>query len=284
MIRKLLVPVRGDGMGEAVISHAVSVAKRHKAHIVVAHCRASVDDLMPYNVGLPPFARATIVDQARKFADEQETEFREELHRIAATHDLEETQEVVSDAASIEFVEERARMADLIKHNGRLADLIVVAQPDRDRNIGTSSLKAGLFQTGRPVLMCPPNSNASPHLGSRLAIAWNGSLEASRAVASTLDLAAAAETVTILAGGKGEPHGASAEELLGYYRLRGIEADIHRFEDRNPGEALLTETSSVGADLLIMGAYGHSHEREMLFGGNTQAVVDKAKLPVVLVH
>lgn len=284
MIRKLLVPVRGDGMGEAVISHAAALAKRHKAHIVVAHCRASIDELMPYNAALPAFARATIVEQARELADQQESEFREELHRLAAALGLVETEEVVADAASVEFVEEHGRMADLIKHNGRLADLVVVAQPNRDRNIGTNSLKAGLFQTGRPVLMCPPGSDASPSLGSHLAVAWNGSLEASRAVATTLDLASVADAVTILAGGKGEPHGASAEELVDYYRLRGIEAGIHRFDNQNPGEALLAKTVEVGADLLVMGAYGHSHEREMLFGGNTQAVVDKAEIPVVMVH
>ena len=100
----------------------------------------------------------------------------------------------------------------------------------------------------------------------------------------TLDLATAAKSVTILSGGKGEPQGAPPEELVEYYRLRGITADIHRFETRKPAEALLRITSELGADLLIMGAYGQNHERETLFGGNTQVVVDKAEIPVVLVH
>ena len=157
-----------------------------------------------------------------------------------------------------------------------LADLIVVAKPDRDRNLGINSLKSGLFSTGRPVLMCPAQGEAATDLGARIAIGWNGSTEAARAVALTLDLVAAADEVTILTGGKGEPHGATAEELVDYYRMRGVEAQIRRFEARNAGAALLQQTAEAGANLLVMGAYGHSHERETLFGGNTQTIVDTA--------
>jgi len=115
-------------------------------------------------------------------------------------------------------------------------------------------------------------------------VGWNGSLEAARAVASTLDLAVSAGRVTILAAGGSEPHGATAPELQEYYRLRGVKAELHRFDARKPGAALLEKTTEVGASLLVMGACGHSHERETLFGGNTQTVVDTAEIPVVMAH
>ena len=103
-------------------------------------------------------------------------------------------------------------------------------------------------------------------------------------MALALPLIGSASEVTVLSGGKGEPHGATAAELVSYLALRGVSAKIHTFDSRNPGRALLDETKAVGASMLIMGAYGESHERETLFGGNTQAVVDRADLPVVLVH
>jgi nucleotide-binding universal stress UspA family protein len=181
-------------------------------------------------------------------------------------------------------MEEFGRMAEIVKHNGRLADLVVVARPDRDRNLGSNALKAALFQTGRPVLMCQPHAAVPTDFGAHLAVGWNGSLEAARTVALTLDLAAAADKITVLSAGPGQPHAASAEELLDYYRLRGITAEVHRFEARNPGLALLEKTVDVGASLLLMGAYGQSHERETLFGGNTQSVVDKAEIAVVMAH
>lgn len=284
MLSKILVPVRGDGMIETVLGHACALASQQSAHVVVAHCRARPEDLMPYSRALPAFARNTMVAQVRELADQQEQGVRDQLHHFAQSLDFLETSTPVPGTASIQFIEEDGLMADVIKHNGRLADLVVVAKPDRDRNLGANSLKSALFRTGRPVLMCPPQRDVPAGFGNRITVAWNGSLEASRAVAMTLDLAKAAQSVTILSGGKGEPHGAPAEELVEYYRLRGIAAEIHRFETRNPAEALLELTAELGANLLVMGAYGHNHERETLFGGNTQAIVDKAEIPVVLVH
>lgn len=284
MLRRLLVPVRGDGMGETVLVYAAALAHTHKAHIVVAHCRAQPEEMLPYSVPLPSFVRDTILEQAGELADQQERELRDKLHTVAAELDLVEDAASAGDRATVTFVEEFGRMADIVKHNGRLADLIVVPKPDRDRNLGTNALKAGLFRTGRPVLMCPREGDVPPDFGARIAIGWNGSLEAARTVALTLDLAVAAEQVTILAVGKGEPHGASAEELSDYYRLRGVNAGIVRFEDRNPGAALLRKTVEIGASVLLMGAYGQSHERETLFGGNTQTVVDKAEIPIVMAH
>ena len=284
MPNKILVPVRGDGMAETVVAHAAALARLYSAHIVVAHCRARPEDLMPYSVPLPAFARGTIMEQAKELADQQEQQVREELHGIAGTLGLPETSDPVPGKPSVTFIEELGTMAEVIKHNGRLADLIVVGKPDRDRNLGNNELKSALFRTGRPVLMCPPGHTVPDDFGSRMTVAWNGSLEASRAVAMTLEMAMAAASVTILSGGKGRPHGATAEELAAYYALRGIKADIHRFEAGNPGAALLDLTVELGANMLVMGAYGHTHERETLFGGNTQAIVDKAEIPTVLVH
>jgi nucleotide-binding universal stress UspA family protein len=284
MLARIMVPVWGEAMEESVLAHAATLAHRHKAHIVVAHCRARPEDMMPHGIPLPGFVRDAILKQASQMADQEETSLRDRLHAAAMALDLREADRPAGDAATVQFVEEHGRLPDMIKHTGRLADLIVVGKPDRDRNLGQNALKSGLFQTGRPVLMCPSSGSVSPSLGQHVTIGWNGSIEASRAVALTLDLVAAAQKVTVLAAGTGKPHGATPEDLLEYYRLRGITAELHRFEARNPGLALLERTMELGAGMLIMGAYGQSHERETLFGGNTQSVVDKAEIPVVLAH
>jgi nucleotide-binding universal stress UspA family protein len=284
MLRKILVPVRGDGMVGTVLGHASELAKRNRAHVVVAHCRPQMADYMPYGVPLPNFARETVLKQAHELADRQEEHLRKILHRLAEDFGLSEDRTKQGETATCEFVEETGRMADVIKHQGRLADLVVVAKPDRDRNLGFNSLKSGLFGTGRPVLMCPGHGAPAADFGKHVAIGWNGSLEAARAVALTLDLVSTAEEVTILAGGKGEPHGATADELVEYYSLRGVTAKIVRFTARNPGKGLLEKCAEIGASPLIMGAYSQSQERESMFGGNTQTVIDKTEIPIVLVH
>lgn len=284
MLSKILVPVRGDGKGDNVLAYAAALGHRYKSHIEVAHCRARPEDLMPFGVALPAFARQLLVEQAHKVADQEETKLRAELHALAGTLGLSETDPPHGDTATVSFSEEQGKMADVIKSHGRLADLIAVPKPDRDRNIGSNSLKAALFRTGRPVLMCPEAGGVPAGFGAHVTLGWNGSLEAARAVAMALPLIDGADRVTILTGGAGEPHGATTEELVAYLALRRIAAEVRRFDARNPGQGLLDETRAVGASMLIMGAYGESHERETLFGGNTQTVVDGATVPVVLVH
>jgi len=172
----------------------------------------------------------------------------------------------------------------VLERHGRLADVIVVPKPDIDRNLGTNTLKAALFNTGRPVLMVPDKKDAPESLGQNVTIAWNGSLESSRAVTMTLPILRSAKSVTILSSG-GEPAAASAEKLQEYLRAHEIESTISRFSGSgNVGKTLLSLSTELGADCLIMGAYGDSHERETVFGGNTQHVVDKAVMPVILVH
>lgn len=283
MLSKILVPVRGDGKGDLVLAHAAALARRSAAHVVVAHCRARPEDMMPFGVPLPNFARETFLKQAKELADTEEESMRKELHALAEKLGLSETDPPHGNTATVEFVEQSGRMVDIVKTHGRLADLIAVPKPDRDRNVGSNSLKAALFRTGRPVLMTPPK-DPPEGFGSRIAIGWNGSMEAARAVAQTTGLVDDAQEVTILTGGGSEPNGATTDELVAYYKLRGIEASVRTFNGKSVGRSLLSETAAAGADLLIMGAYGDSHERETLFGGNTQTVVDEATIPVVLVH
>lgn len=284
MIRKIILPVRGDGKGSNVFAHAAILANRFKAHIVVTHCRPRAEDLLPYGVPVPAFMRDMFIEQSSKVADMEEQSIQDEMVKLAEQYNIEKMEKPTGNSASFSWFEEAGRQVDIIKRHGRLADLICVAKPDIDRNLGANTLKTALFNTGRPVMMCPPTEVPPIELGTHIAIAWNGSQEASRAIALTLELIQQAKTVTVLTTGK-HPHGASAEELIEYLALRSVDAGINRFEaSSNIGIRLLDESKSAGADTMIMGAYGHSHERETIFGGNTQQVVDKATMPVVLVH
>lgn len=282
MIKSILVPVRGDGMVATVLAHAAELAKAHKAHVRVVHCRTQPNDLIPSGVPLPDFMRKSMMDQAGELATRQENHLRGILHRLAAEYGLRE--DGSEGAASCTFTEEQGRMADIVKHAGRLADVIVLPKPQRERNLGQSSLKSALYGAGRPVLICPGELRPDATFAQHVAIGWNGSLPAARAVASSLDIVHAAKRVSVLTGGKVEAHGPSAEELVDYYALRGISAEIVRFKGKDAARALLETAKSIGSSLLLTGAYSHSHESEMLFGGNTERIVDKMEMPVLMAH
>ncbi len=289
-IAKILVPVRGDGKGENVLAHAAAVARRHNAHIEVMHCRARPQDMIPYGVAVPAALRKRLEAQVVELANAEEASlealFRDLMGRLGL--ELIETgtppRDWARDRPSAGWCEEQGKQMDVIKRHGRLADLVAVAQPDRDRNLGVNTLKAALFSTGRPVLVCPPADTVPRVLGERIAIAWNGSTEAARAVALSLPLIQAANEIIVLDGGA-DDHGASGDELLRYLEIRGVEARREPISgDDNPGRAILAAAAAAGADLLVMGAYSHSREHESVFGGATQHVVDRTTMPVIMVH
>ena len=283
MIKSILVPVRGDGMVATVLAHAAELAKQHDAQVNVVHCRAQPKDLIPQGIALNDFARKVMTEQASELANRQEDHLRGILHRLARDFGLREDTDQ-NGTANCNFVEEQGRMADVVKHAGRLSDIIVLPKPQRERNLGQSSLKAALYGAGRPVLICPGQLQPDETFAQHVAVGWNGSLPAARAVASSLDVVHAARRVSILAGGKVQVHGPSAEELVAYYALRGITAEVMAFEGKDPATGLLRTCNEIGASLLITGAYSHSHETEMLFGGNTERIVDKTEMPILMAH
>lgn len=285
-ISKIIVPIRGDGKGEGVLSHAAALGRRHNANIEALHCRARPEDMIPYGVVVPTALREQIKRQAVTVADTEEAALRE-LFRTkmeAEGYEVVEPDGASPDFRTATWIEEEGKQAALIRNHGRLADVIVVAKPDRDANLGENTLKAALFQAGRPVLVCPPGPAKQAALGDRVAVAWNGSRQASVAVALTLPLIQTAVEVTILDGGCPHP-GCSAAELRRYLGMRGVEATIKPIDaERDPGRVILDAAAESGADLLIMGAYGQSREHETVFGGATQYVVDHTEMPVLMVH
>ena len=284
MIRKIIVPVRGDGKGDNVLAHAAVLANRFSAHVEVLHCRPRPQDMLPYGIPVPGFLKEQLQDQAVELADEVARNLKGEFDTLMERFGLKVSDGPVKGQATATWVEESGRQVEVIKRHGRLADLIAVAQPEKSGMLGVNSLKAALFHTGRPAMMCPETETVPAALGSNIAIAWNGSTEVARAVAFNMGLIESADTITILAGGD-EIYGTRAEDLAAYLRIRGLESAIETFSaESDVGRELMNRAKAAGADLMIMGAYGDSHEKEIMFGGNTQTVVELADMPVVLVH
>lgn len=284
-VKKILVPVRGDGKGENVLAHAAAIARHHHAHVEVLHCRARPADMIPYGVVVPSALREQIKRQAKELADAEEEALMNSFLGLLPTLGLKRTEgDNGHDGATASWHEEQGKMAEAIRPWGRMADLIVVAKPDRDRNLGVNTLRAALYHCGRPVMIVPPATSQPAAVASKIAIAWNGSMQASRAVALSLDLLREAAEIIILDGGSAHP-ASSGEELQRYLGFNGVTARLQAIDARNePGRVILAAASAAGADTLVMGAYSHSREHETVFGGATQHIVDHTDMPVVMVH
>ena len=284
-MQKILVPVRGDGKGDNVFAHAVALARRSGAHIQVTHCRSRPEDLIPYGVAVSPVLKEQIIEQSVNLLNKQEQGLREEILALAKANGAILAEPSDDDNVTVSFIEEEGRQIEVIRHHGLLSDMTAVAQPDLDRNIGTNTLQAALFSTGRPVMMCPEAKSKIPeNLGQNIAVAWDGSVESSRAVMQTLSLLKAAEQVTIITNTT-DTIKVSPEELSEFLAMHGVQANISIIsKTADISRSILDQATAIGADMLVLGAYGNSKNLERVAGGVTQDVIDHATLPVVFVN
>ena len=283
-IRSILVPVRGDGLGAGLLDHALAIARERNAHLDVVHCRARPEDMLPFGVFLPSSMRDQIKSAAGSMADTEEAKLRPLFDEYAREHKLRivESPPWPDDELSISWCERTGKQANIIASLGRLSDMIVVPKPNRDTNIGFSTLESALFSAGKPVLMCPRGT--ARQLGKHLAIAWNGSTEAARLVSAGLGLLSRAAQVTILAVGPDMPEDVGPQALANHLKTHGIDSEICVRDESRIAQTLLFECAERGADTLMMGAYGQSRRLELIMGGVTQHIVEHADLPVLMGH
>lgn len=171
----------------------------------------------------------------------------------------------------------------------RYADLVVVSQTDLD-DPAAAHLAGPLpaqvvLGSARPVLVLP-YAGQFPTIGTRVLLAWDGSLEAARAVAAALPLLRQAGMVAIVlfqpTNAAGRTPGA---DLALYLARQGVRCEVHAEPvPIDGGVALLSCAADLQVDLIVMGAYGHARLREMLLGGVTETILASMTAPVLMAH
>jgi nucleotide-binding universal stress UspA family protein len=177
---------------------------------------------------------------------------------------------------------------EILALHGRYADLLVLGQDDPESD-SAGLLEAVVFDSGRPVLAIP-FAGTFKTIGKRVLVGWNASREASRALHDALPLIANAETVTFFLAnptrgldGHGEEPGA---DIARHMVRHGLKVEVAKViaNDLPDSALLLNHASDMGADLLVMGAYGHSRLREFILGGMTRSLLREMTVPVLLSH
>lgn len=170
------------------------------------------------------------------------------------------------------------------------ADLLVLGQhdpADAATGVPPDFAPSVVLASGRPALILPCTGAPRRPVGT-VAVAWKETREAARAVSAALPLLQRARSVHVLAWEEEAPVEISGHrlDLDGYLRLHGVEPTWHR-GGRVPeplGEILLSQVSDLGADLLVMGCYGHSRAREWILGGTSRTILRSMTLPVLMAH
>ena len=186
---------------------------------------------------------------------------------------------------SASWSEDAGREDEAVATYGRLADLVAVSRPLKGAEVPTSTLfEAALFESGQPLLVAPPTPPAE--LGKRAMIAWNGSAEAARAISAGLPLLERAESVTLISATGWLDGPLSIDGVAKRLAWHGIDPAVRTLTGFSGtiGEAIIAEAATIGADLLVMGAYTQSRLRQMILGGVTRHVLSTATIPLIMAH
>ena len=268
--RTILLELLDDPQNDGRIECARRLAQRFDAELVGLH------------VSPPPFLPLGFGEGAA-YVGPEAFEAQREANRLVRER-VEAAFRRLCDPAkmAVRDVYEEGDAGQLLAEAARGADLTVLAQEGGTglEVLAPQPIHHVILSAGGPVLVLP-RAGLGADLGIRVAVAWNGSREAARAAKDALPFLAAAEAVTLLAAG--EDAAATLDAGTNLLKRHGAKVTARQIElGQAHGATLLDAAAAEDADLLVMGAYGHSRLREIVLGGATREVLRGARLPVLL--
>jgi nucleotide-binding universal stress UspA family protein len=275
--KTILVHLNDKRRAEALLEPAVHLASRHNAHLIGMHVYASLP--------APPIA----VPYAARVLGSIVAFDREETEEIAATFArMTANQSFVAEWRALKVP--HADLAAVVMDHGRSVDLIIAGQTDPDWDLSPlmDFPERLALESGRPVLVVP-YVGGYREIGRNVVIAWNAKRESARAVFDALPMLEKAEKVQILEVKERRDDGASLAPdaaIAASLARHGIKATVRisMAADISVGEEILSRLADADADLLVMGAYGHSRMRELVFGGATRHIARHMTVPTLFSH
>lgn len=178
--------------------------------------------------------------------------------------------------------------SDALVDLARLHDLLILPVPEIN-SFDRAYIEAAIFNTGRPTLLLPSGKGTKLfNWLDRVVVAWDFSREAARALADALPILTSTKQVHILSvlGEKGLHTTSNFSDLEKYLAAHKVNHIVEQrmLKDGDVTDTVTSYAQEINADLLVMGAYGHSRLREFILGGATRAILSDTKLPVFLSH
>ena len=260
------------------IKAAISLAKRTNARVkgIALALESTINNYLgiPMKSGLDDSQKKAIEDAAKTVIAEFEAAAKE---------------------ADVKFVSQILRCAATqapgqLAFHARHADISVMGQPNPDKDSAgfIESLYEGvLFGSGRPVYLVPYYGRIEVAARNAV-IAWDGGKKSARALRDAIPLLKGRGKATVLVINPEKRRGAHGDkpghDIAEYLRGHGVDAKVESFSnDDLPTDVLiLNYLADNGADLLVMGAYGHSRLREKAFGGVTNSLVHQMTTPILM--
>lgn len=293
LIRKILVPLSGqhdpadpDGLDVPALRTGFTIARQFEAHaeVLCVTAEPSTTDER-WAAWMPGYG----VRELSRYM-EKEGELRRRRTRKAYDQALAGCDPAPAAVTgptrgfTTNFVQQVGDIRKSVGEHGRLSDLIVLASSRTRWDMPFRPiLEASLRRAGCPVLVTP--AKPYPSFASRIAIAWNDSVESARAVSATLGLLKAAQGVLVICCEESESVSPRPEKLIEYLAWHDIAAAPVTLATppRQAGAAIIAGALAAECDLLVLGAYVHTRAHSLLFGSMTEEVLSEPRMPALLV-
>ncbi len=276
-IKSILLHLDNAANGATRLQAAQALAQDHGAVIEALYAVTPVQMMYPYIFA----AEAPVAAQMAALEQDQQKKHREVLAqlRAAASPSSKVTWHDTSDHPVRGFV-----------HRSWGADLLVLGQHAPETNsfsgVGEDFVPSVLIDSGKPAIVLP-YIHQGPVKAQTVLLAWKSSPQAARAATAALPWLQRARQVHVAAWHDHATAGShTALDIEAWLHHHGVNAVVHHETPagRDLGDLMLSVAADVGADLLVMGCYGHSRTREWLLGGATRTVLRSMTLPVLMSH
>jgi nucleotide-binding universal stress UspA family protein len=256
------------------LTYALALAAKHDAHLMGLHLTYS-----PVLISDPYAAWAPILAEWEQSAEEKHEQARLSFYAAADQAGV-----------KVDWAGYRSDdMQEVIAH-ARASDLTVIGQrnpDDAEGDFGGGFPENIVLRLGRPVLFLP-YIGEMPSSFEKVIVAWDGGREAARAMADALPFLKLAKQVRLMSVSekKDKDHDLPDIDIAGYLAKHGVKLNVEKNENVkiSAADCLLSAAADMGADLLVMGGYGHHRLTELIFGGVTNSIMRHMTLPVLMSH
>jgi nucleotide-binding universal stress UspA family protein len=276
MIKDIIVNLSVGAERDVAADYALSVAGTLDAH--VAGVSFAYEPVIPGTLFEEAVAEVIEAQRAesREAAAAAKAKFEEAARRAAVSAECRQLDATLVGAA------------DLFGRMARRFDLSVVAQSEPDK---TSSqdliIEAGLFESGRPILVVPYIQTA-PFALDHVMVCWDGSRAAARAIGDALPLLTRAKAIDVVVatGEKGKSEDIPGADIMHHLARHGLKVELRRIPlgDVDVANVILSQAADTDTDLIVMGGYGHSRWREFVLGGATRGILKSMTVPTFMSH
>lgn len=275
MLKDVMVPLDGTRNDEARLAAVDQIAESFDSHVIGLFLNVLPLLISEEGDSLAAAESIQLIEKARAYGDKLEAKLRQRLARLQKPVDLRR------------FDTFNNALGSIAAREARTADVFVAMRPNGASAEPDDLVESVLFETGRHLFLVPDRKAVAPAF-DHVVVAWNGSREATRAVAEALPYLRKAETVSVVVVDDSEPVEVQANEgkdLIEHLLHHGIGAELHHVaKNGHVGSTLIAESKRLKPDLIVMGGYGHSRLREWLLGGATYEMMHNAPTPLLIAH